>query len=90
MIIFAIILILFLYIFTGLVGSLICAAILDSNPRFFGEVFTAQPETNQIIIVVTFWPILLIYSIGWGIVWYVKHLYITIRDFLKSFIKIEK
>ena len=90
MIFLAIFLILFLYIFAGLVNILICTSILDSNPKFFGEVFIVQPETNQMIIFVTFWPILLIYIIGWCIVWYVKHLYITVKDLYKSFIKIEK
>lgn len=90
MIFLTIFLILFLYIFVGIVSILICAAILDSNPKFFGEVFIAQPETNQTIIVGTFWPILLIYIIVWAVVWYVKHLYFSVRDFFKSFIKIEK
>lgn len=90
MIIFATIMYTFLYAIAGMLIGFICAVILDEHPNFFGRAFSNQPSDNQIVLLMSFWPIFLIYVIVWCIIWYTKHLYISISGFIKSFIKIEK
>lgn len=90
MIFFGIFLLCIFYALFGVLVSVICMAIIDCHNNFFGDVIDNMPETNFFIITITFWPIFSIYLIGWCVVWYIKHLYISVRDIFKSFIKIKK
>lgn len=80
---------LFIYVLAGLLIGCCCGVINDCYPYFWGKAFDAQPETNQIVLLITFWPIFFTYLIGWCVVWYIKFLYISIRDLFKSSIKIK-
>ena len=90
MILFFVFFLLCIYALLGLLVSVICMAIIDCHDNFFGDAIDNMPEANFFIITITFWPIFSIYLIGWCIVWYIKHLYISVRDLFKSFIKIKK
>ena len=46
-----------------------------------------EDENNILILIWTFWPFYIIYIIIKAIVYYLKHLYIAIRDISKKYIK---
>ena len=80
-----IVVLILLYFAIGFVALFPYAVIHNCDMIFSSD--NTEDENNILILIWTFWPFYIIYIIIKAIVYYLKHLYIAIRDISKKYIK---